>query len=57
MIFMDAIVDDIASQSSVDSSRLYAIGFSQGGDYHRHLGESPNRPVLLMLVIMSRRDS
>lgn len=51
VIFMDAIVDDIASQSSVDSSRLYAIGFSQGGDFSAMLTcRQPGRYAAVALV-------
>lgn len=35
--FMNAIIDDVSSTLSVDPTRLYAIGFSQGGDFSASL--------------------
>ncbi len=35
--FMDAIINDVSEQLSVDTTRIYAIGFSQGGDFSTSL--------------------
>ena len=35
--FMDAIINDVSEQLSVDTTRVYAIGFSQGGDFSTSL--------------------